>query len=134
MAAAISLTERQLQMLQNHALRHAPNESCAMLYGKTGGDGALVEGILLTENADASPTSFAVSGEDLIGAYKRAEERGAQIVGIFHSHPDSEARPSATDEKFMEINPVVWIIYSVRDAAFGAFIFEGGIRDVRIAG
>jgi len=133
LAAAISLTEHQLQVLQDHALRHAPNESCAILYGKTGGDGALVEGSILTGNADASPTSVAVSGEDIIGAYKKAEERGAEVVGIFHSHPDSEARPSATDEKFMEINPVVWIIYSGRDGDFGAFVFEDGIKDVRIA-
>ena len=35
-----------------------------------------------------------------------------EVIGIFHSHPNSDAFPSKTDKKFMQSNPVVWIIYS----------------------
>ena len=41
-----------------------------------------------------------------------AEEKGLDVVGIFHSHPKSLPSPSNTDIKFMKGNPIPWIIYS----------------------
>jgi len=55
-----------------------------------------------------------------------------KIIGIFHSHPDSEAFPSNTDKKFMELNPVVWIIYSGALRDFKAYVLETEILEIPI--
>lgn len=126
MAGTISIPERQLKVLRDHALEWEPDESCAILYGGSRGGDVYVRGVFLADNADRSPDRFAIAGDQLIAAYGGAERAGMGVVGIFHSHPASEARPSETDMRFMEINPVTWVIYSGADGAFRAFVLDGG--------
>jgi proteasome lid subunit RPN8/RPN11 len=68
----------------------------------------------------------------LIEAYKIAEDKKIEVIGIFHSHPNSEACPSNTDKKFMQSNPVVWIIYSGINKNFKAFILESDSIEIPI--
>ena len=46
--------------------------------------------------------------------------------------PDSSPRPSGTDVQFMEINPVVWLIYSTTENRFAAWIFSDRVREVKL--
>ena len=59
-----------------------------------------------------------------------AEEKKLNFVGIFHSHPESPAFPSQTDQKFMKINPVVWLIWSGTLQELNAFYFEEKIIEI----
>jgi proteasome lid subunit RPN8/RPN11 len=43
---------------------------------------------------------------DLLHAQKQARERGLQIIGVYHSHPDHPAIPSETDRQ------LAWAEYS----------------------
>ena len=61
--------------------------------------------IFLTENIDESPRNFTISNEQLIEGYNIAEQKKMVVIGIFHSHPNSDAFPSRTDKKFMQSNP-----------------------------
>ena len=61
-----------------------------------------------------------------------AEEKNLDVVGIFHSHPNSQAIPSPTDKKFMHSNPVVWLIYSGEEKNFRAYILESEIIEIPI--
>ena len=134
MAPSISLTGPQRRALRIHAEWCEPGESCAILYGSSYGSRVSVQDVFLAKNIDADPlTRFTISNEELIAAYGRAEDAGTQVVGIFHSHPRSEARPSATDVRFMEINPVVWVIYSGAESGFGAFVLDGeDVKEIEI--
>ena len=117
----IILTEQQKQILFDHAEKERPNESCAILFGKEEGDQISVEKIFLTNNVDQSPVNFTISPEQRLEADKIERESGLKMVGIFHSHPNSEAIPSNTDKKFMELNPVVWLIFSGDSGDFKAY-------------
>lgn len=128
----ITITESQKKLLSRHAYNEKPNESCAILFGTTDNQKTIVKEIFLTENIDRSPVNFTISNEQLIKCYKSAEEKKMEIVGIFHSHPNSEAYPSETDKKFMHINPVVWVIYSGISNDFKAYIFESNILEILI--
>ena len=99
-----------------------------MLFGKKN----VVSEAFLTENIEESPVNFTISNEQLIEAYQTAEKKGLEIIGIFHSHPNSEAFPSNTDKKFMQSNPVTWIIYSGIEKNFKAFVLESEIKQVSI--
>ena len=105
----------------------SPNESCAILFGKIEKDHFRVKDVFLTKNIENSPVTFTISNDELIKGYQEAEKRQLDVVGIFHSHPDSEAYPSVTDQKFMEINPVPWVIFSNKTEQFRAYVFESKV-------
>lgn len=128
----IVLSQDQTSLLVQHAKDNAPNESCAILFGKIENDNFTVKDVFLTKNIDESPVNFTISNNDLIKGYEEAEKRKLDVVGIFHSHPDSQAYPSMTDQKYMEINPVPWIIFSNKNQDFKAYVFESKITQIRL--
>ena len=128
----IILTKSQQQFLSNHADNEIPNESCAILFGKEDEKEIKVEKIFLTKNIEKSPVNFTISAEQRLEADKMERELDLKIIGIFHSHPDSQAYPSSTDKKFMELNPVIWIIFSGTSRDFKAYVLEAKILEIQI--
>ena len=128
----IIISESQKKTLVNHANNEKPNESCAILFGIVDSQKTIVKEIFLTKNIDESPVNFTISNEQLIKCYKTAEEKKMEVVGIFHSHPNSEAYPSNTDKKFMYSNPVVWVIYSGIINEFKAYVLESNVVEILI--
>jgi len=129
---SIVLSESQKKILSSHAKKSAPNESCALLFGEEKDDKSIVNEVFLTENIDGSQVNFTISNQQLLDGYKTAESKGMEVVGIFHSHPNSDAFPSQTDQKFMQVNPVVWVIFSGTSNMFKAFILESEIIEISI--
>lgn len=74
-------------------------------------------------NIDESPVTFGIEPTELLHAYNFAEKEGMEVIGIFHSHP-ARPWPSSTDIKFMEINPVIWLIYSTTQSQLKAFVYD----------
>lgn len=124
----IILSDTDKKILSEYSENQKPNESCAILFGKND----KVLDLFLTENIEKSPLNFTISNKQLIEAYNIAEEKEMEVIGIFHSHPDSDAYPSNTDKKFMQSNPVVWIIYSGINKNFRAYILESEIIEILI--
>ena len=124
----IILKQSDKKLLSQYSENQKPNEACAILFGKNNE----VLDIFLTENIEGSPVNFTISNEQLIEGYKIAEEKKMDIIGIFHSHPNSDAFPSNTDKKFMQSNPVTWIIYSGINKNFRAFILESDSVEIQI--
>ena len=128
----IIISESQKKILSDNADNEKPNESCAILFGRIDEQKTIVKEIFLTKNIDESPVNFTISPEQLIKCYKTAEEKKMEVVGIFHSHPNSEAYPSNTDKKFMYSNPVVWVIYSGISNEFKAYVLESDVVEILI--
>ncbi|MEJ2259709.1 MAG: M67 family metallopeptidase [Nitrosopumilaceae archaeon] len=126
----IILTEDQKEILSKHAEQEKPNESCAILFGREIQDTTHVEKIFLAQNVDQSPVNFTISPEQRLEADKIERESELKIIGIFHSHPNSEAYPSNTDKKFMELNPGAWIIFSGISKDFKAYILEKEVKEI----
>lgn len=124
----IILKQSDKKLLSQYSENQKPNEACAILFGKNNE----VLDIFLTENIEGSPVNFTISNEQLIEGYKIAEDKKMDIIGIFHSHPNSDAFPSNTDKKFMESNPVTWVIYSGINKNFRAFILESDSVEIQI--
>ena len=124
----IKLSETDKKILSEHSENQKPNEACAILFGKND----QVLDLFLTENIEKSSVNFTISNEQLIEGYKIAEEKEMEVIGIFHSHPDSDAFPSNTDKKFMQSNPVAWVIYSGINKNFRAYLLETDIIEIPI--
>ncbi len=71
-----------------------PLESCALLAGN--GDQVMAIHALRNIHPE-SRTRYAVEPEEYLQAESRVEAQGQHVIGIFHSHPHSEAAPSITD-------------------------------------
>jgi len=128
----IKISESLRKNLELHANEQNPYEACAILLGNK--DEKIWEAteIFLTENIEKSEINFTVSNEQLLEGYRMAEEKGLDVIGIFHSHPKSLPSPSNTDIKFMKGNPIPWIIYSGLTNEMKAYILDSEIIQILI--
>ena len=127
----VTLTPLQIEELIKTAKDALPNECCALLLGEHNDDGKVAT-ILRMRNIDESPVSFSIDPAELLNAYILADTKGIEITAIFHSHP-AKASPSNTDIKYMQINPVAWVIYSTTENEIRAFVYENeDIKEIGI--
>jgi proteasome lid subunit RPN8/RPN11 len=97
-----------------HARAEYPNEACALLAGPPD-DGARVEKTFTLANAEASPTFYVVEPRAQLRAMNEMDERGWDLVGIFHSHTFTEAYPSRTDVELAAYPDATYLILSLAD-------------------
>lgn len=94
-----------------------PKECCGILIGRRDGEKKTADIVIPTENIAEKKqqcTGFFISPTAVMNAEILAEEKGLEIVGFYHSHPDYDAVVSAEDEKYM-IAGYSYPIISVRD-------------------
>jgi proteasome lid subunit RPN8/RPN11 len=131
MVDRVILNSTQYNNLVSLAKNTLPNESCAILVGKTSEKDVYIINSISMRNSDLSRITFSIDPQQLIETYQTVEKQNMHVVGIFHSHP-AEPMPSSIDKKFMEINPVVWIIYSTITDESRAYIFEEKLVEVQM--
>jgi proteasome lid subunit RPN8/RPN11 len=85
--------------LRRHGEEIYPEECCGILIGEFEADGRHVHHGSRCRNAcaDSAGTRFEIDPRELIRTQREARERGLDIVGFYHSHPDRPAHWSATD-------------------------------------
>lgn len=77
-----------------HAREAAPNEACGLIAGKSG----VPARVIRCTNVNPSPVNrYTIDPRDLVRAFREIEDRGDELVAIYHSHPSSPALPSPTD-------------------------------------
>lgn len=136
MLDSMIITFKQLEMLKGLAEKAYPYEACALLAGSVEVCGSSntyrVEQVIEVDNADRSSISFSMRDEDLIKAYDIMSSNNLELVGIFHTHPFSNAYPSGKDLRYMQINPVPWIILA-GDEIRAFIVDEGkGVKELRL--
>lgn len=95
-----------------HARDDLPNECCGMIGGT---EGEAIE-VIRVENAAASPLRYEMDPRAQYDAYRSIEDRGHELLGIYHSHTKSAAYPSQTDVNQAVAWPdQVYVIVSLED-------------------
>jgi proteasome lid subunit RPN8/RPN11 len=122
-----------LNELRKLAIGSLPNESCAILLGEKSETKNLVKYILPLNNSAQSSTAFIIDSDELFNVYKKAKLMKLNVISIFHSHP-SNPFPSETDKIYMDLNPVIWIIYSTYSNSFKSFMLDSlnEFREIKI--
>jgi proteasome lid subunit RPN8/RPN11 len=90
---ALKITQGVLAGLIAHARDAAPLECCGLLAG----DGDVIDEYVRTRNVRASAVAYEIDPREHISAMKSLRTRGRSILGAYHSHPRTAARPSPTD-------------------------------------
>jgi proteasome lid subunit RPN8/RPN11 len=88
-----------LEELRRHGEETYPNECCGVLLGSLDGGARRVSRAVRCGNtrSDQPQTRYNIDPKELIGIQREARERGEDVVGFYHSHPEHPARWSETD-------------------------------------
>jgi [CysO sulfur-carrier protein]-S-L-cysteine hydrolase len=91
---AVLIPSQAREAMVNHALWCLPEEACGLMAADSRG---VIRMVYPLSNADASPTAYTIEPIEHFRALQHAERNGWELIGTFHSHPSTEAYPSATD-------------------------------------
>jgi [CysO sulfur-carrier protein]-S-L-cysteine hydrolase len=118
------LEKRYVEDIIAHAKAEAPLECCGILAGT---DDKVLK-LYRTTNSEKSPLRYNVEPEELLCIYQELDEKGWQLLAVYHSHPYSKAYPSLTDIKLAQCLDVLHIIVSLRETVpvVRAFWLSGG--------
>ena len=121
------------RQMVDHCLDGLPEEACGLLGGTP--DPAEATVCYPTRNVAESARLYTVDPLQHLRADRDAEERGLQLIGVFHSHTHTEAYPSPTDVAQAPDPGWHYVVVSLRyaDPAVRSFrIVDGEIDEEQV--
>jgi proteasome lid subunit RPN8/RPN11 len=123
--AGLWLTHAQARTLAEAAIAARPREACGLIAGK----GVQAQQILPADNVAANPHHFYEIDPTALAKYLPALEReGRSLIAFYHSHPQGDPIPSATDIAESTYSDIPYLIIGLRsgEARFAAWRFDRG--------
>jgi proteasome lid subunit RPN8/RPN11 len=105
----LKIEQRILTAMQAHGRREEPNEACGYLASK---DGIVSSHFELT-NIDAAPDHYSMDPAEQFATIRQIRSDGMQVAGVYHTHPDTPARPSMEDIRLAYDPGLVYFIVSL---------------------
>ncbi|HEY7786429.1 MAG TPA: M67 family metallopeptidase [Pyrinomonadaceae bacterium] len=97
----LQLGPNHLEEISSHGERDYPYECCGLLLGNFIDEPSrrVVETYPISNAREeqAKRNRFLIRPEELLSGERYAENRGLEVVGFYHSHPDHPAVPSQYD-------------------------------------
>jgi proteasome lid subunit RPN8/RPN11 len=96
----LKLPQSAYASLRQHGEESYPHECCGVLLGRFDDDGAkTVSRAARCRNTrnDSPHNRYSIDPRELIRIQREGRERGEDLVGFYHSHPDHPAQWSPTD-------------------------------------
>ena len=109
----IILKREQFEEIVEHAEKNLPNEDCGLLAGTISDEIRTVEKIYFLKNIDESPEHFSMDTNEQFAAVKDIRANDLKLLGNFHSHPSSPARPSEEDKRLVFDRNLSYLILSL---------------------
>ena len=109
----------------SHSKGNAPNESCGILAGKD----RTVTKLYKMTNTESSPVSFLMDPKEQLSVMKDMRASSLDMLGIYHSHPSTNAHPSAKDLDMAFYDDASYVIVSLQDKnkpVIQSFAVKGG--------
>lgn len=120
----ISIPAPHIQQMRQHVIQCVPEEACGLVAGS---NGCSLE-IYPMENVLKSPVRFLMNPEQQLRIFQLLEDRGWDLLAIYHSHPNGPPTPSDTDVAETYYSDAVSLIWSITGDDWGcrAFVFQDG--------
>jgi proteasome lid subunit RPN8/RPN11 len=96
----LKLSESAYLTLRQHGEQTYPHECCGVLLGRFEDDGTKTAARVVAcvnTRSDSPHNRYHIDPRELIRIQREGRERGEDIVGFYHSHPDHPAQWSPTD-------------------------------------
>jgi len=117
---ALRLTSSVRDALLAHARdgadREPPEEVCGVLAGERGSPDHVTGARRVPNVATHLRTEYELDPAATMATIDRIEDAGDEAVGFYHSHPESDPVPSATDRARATWKGYVYLIVSPPDA------------------
>lgn len=108
----MEITQSAFDAIVAQARAELPDEACGYLLGH----GETAERHYAMTNVDHSPEHFAFDPAEQFNALRYARKQNLRIVGNWHSHPASPARPSQEDIRLANDPNINYLILSLAEA------------------
>ena len=105
----LKITEQVLAGLMAHSRETAPHEACGYLAER---NGVVVQMFPLT-NTDQASDHFTMDPAEQFRAVRKMREQGLKLRAVYHSHPETPARPSAEDIRHAVDPHISYLIISL---------------------
>lgn len=127
----VTLTKDLEQLLTAAAEKRAPDEACGLLTGTVAGDRYLIEECVFSDNVFDGDTTrhFEIDPALHLRLQRRARSGNVAIIGVWHSHPNGEAKPSVADQKRSIESNWVWLITATSQTKTETKAFIAGASD-----
>jgi len=96
----LKLPRTAYDALRRHGEETYPHECCGVLLGQFAADGTrIVTSAVRCGNtrADSPHNRYNIDPRELVRIQREGRDRGEDVVGFYHSHPDHPAQWSSTD-------------------------------------
>jgi proteasome lid subunit RPN8/RPN11 len=96
----LRISQSNYSALRAHGEETYPYECCGVLLGTMTDDGArVVTSVARAGNTrtDSPQNRYNIDPKELVRIQREGRERGEDIIGFYHSHPDHPAQWSQTD-------------------------------------
>jgi proteasome lid subunit RPN8/RPN11 len=95
----LRINAADFEAIRGHGEETYPNECCGILIGKSEAEIRSVQSTIRCTNTrtDSAHSRYQIDPHELVRAQRQARDRGLDIVGFYHSHPDHPAQWSRTD-------------------------------------
>ncbi len=95
----LKISQSDYEALRRHGEETYPHECCGVLLGVMDGDERAVRAVERAGNTrlDSLHNRYNIDPRELVRIQRQARERGLDIIGFYHSHPDHPAKWSPTD-------------------------------------
>ena len=107
----LSINAGQLEEMIAHARAEFPNEACGIVAGRD----FKAEKVYKMTNPDKSPESFSMDTKEQFKVMKEIRKNNWELLGIYHSHVASPARPSSRDIELAFYPDAEYLIISLSD-------------------
>lgn len=108
--------------MQRHVTECLPEEACGLL----GGRGGRAEIVLPVENVLHSASRFRMEPREQIRAMNEIEQRGLEIIAIYHSHPSGPDTLSTTDLAELAYPESIYLLWYPTKEGWSCRAFEVG--------
>lgn len=94
-----------------HAQRERVRECCGLLAGR---DGVITQAFP-AENVAADPAkNYEIAPKEIVRLLREFRQQGLEFLGIYHSHPNGDNKPSARDIERAYYSEAAYFILSPR--------------------
>lgn len=111
------LNDTLREQMITHARACYPEEACGILAGPTGGDPIRFIPMSNAAPAETREYAYRFDAAQQLAAYREMDGCGEDPIALVHSHPFTEARPSAVDVALAADPDPLYLIVSLKDPA-----------------
>jgi proteasome lid subunit RPN8/RPN11 len=105
----MKISKKIINEIYEHGKKEAPIEACGYLAGINDE----VEDFYPMHNIDQSNEHFTLDPQEQFDVMKKVRAKELEILAVYHTHPESPARPSEEDIKLAFDPGIIYVILSL---------------------